>query len=104
MISKLLHASLMRLGYWTRRKAVLPVGIDYLLDVQRLAIRYGVAIEVIVDVGAHTGQSIGALHSIWPNARILAFEADPEPPRDYRRLVGLSYAATGSLSMASVAA
>ncbi len=27
-----------------------------------------------------------------------------EPPRDYRRLVGLSYAATGSLSMAAVAA
>ncbi len=34
MISKILHASLSRFGYWTRRTAVLPVGIDYLLDVQ----------------------------------------------------------------------
>jgi FkbM family methyltransferase len=69
---------LARLGYWARRTEVLPLGIDYILDVCRIPTQYDDPIQTIVDVGAHTGESIGAFDRRWPEARILAIEADPD--------------------------
>lgn len=63
LISKLIHATLSRYGYWTRRTNFLPLGIDHVLDIYRISARYGISIETIVDIGAHTGKSIEAFNA-----------------------------------------
>lgn len=77
MISKLIHGTLSRCGYWTRRTNFLPLGIDYILDIHRISNRYGISIETIVDIGAHTGESTEAFNARWPKAKLYAIEADP---------------------------
>jgi FkbM family methyltransferase len=61
-------------GYWVRHRSVLPFGVDYQNDIQRLAKIFGTTIEVFFDVGANVGQtSLDALKN-FPEATIYAFE------------------------------
>ena len=57
----------------------------------RLGCRFG---KLLKRMGCAMGESIPLVCQDWAN----------EPPRDCRRLDGLSYAAMGTLSMAAVAA
>jgi FkbM family methyltransferase len=66
--------ALHRAGYWTRRRSVLPSGIDYLWDIQRLAARHRISIKRAFDVGAHVGQTALEFLDAFPNAEITSFE------------------------------
>jgi FkbM family methyltransferase len=71
-----LRTVLERRGFWIRRRSVLPYGIDYQLDIERLSALYSVPITVFFDIGANVGQtSRAALHS-FPHATVYAFEPD----------------------------
>jgi FkbM family methyltransferase len=63
-------------GYWIRHRSVLPFGIDYQNDIDRLAKLLELPISVFFDVGANVGQSTVAALEKFPNATIFSFEPD----------------------------
>ncbi len=63
-------------GYWVRRTSVLPYGIDYQLDIDRLSRILRLPVEVFFDVGANIGQTSKAALAKFSDARIFAFEPD----------------------------
>lgn len=72
-----LRAMLERAGYWARHRSVLPYGIDYQLDIERLAGLLGIPIRVFFDIGAHTGGTAFEVLRNFPDAKIFGFEPHP---------------------------
>ena len=64
-------------GYWTRHQSVLPFGVDYLVDIDRLSKLLNLPVRVFFDIGAHTGETVGAVLGKFEGARIFSFEAHP---------------------------
>ncbi|HEY0283343.1 MAG TPA: FkbM family methyltransferase [Rhizomicrobium sp.] len=64
-------------GYWVRHRSVLPFGIDYQLDIQRMADLMGIPVGTFFDIGAHTGETSLDVLRKFPGVRIFAFEAHP---------------------------
>lgn len=73
-----LRAMLEANGYWACRRSVLPYGIDYQWDIERLARAMGISVGRFFDVGAHTGETSSAALANFPQAEVFAFE--PHPP------------------------
>jgi FkbM family methyltransferase len=73
----LIRSALERGGYWVTSKAVLPFGVDYLWDIQRLAATHEISIRMFVDIGAHEGQTAIAALSAFPHAYVHSFEPHP---------------------------
>ena len=67
----MLHGLLKRFGIYYAKCRYMPVGIDWLWDVQRLQ---GSGIACILDVGANEGQTALSLRISFPRARIHSFE------------------------------
>jgi FkbM family methyltransferase len=59
-------------GWFIRKTAGLPIGVDLHLDLQK-SFEFG-APKVLFDVGAHRGETANALNRTFPNARIFSFE------------------------------
>lgn len=77
LLRRPLRLLLQRQGYWVCDASVLPFGIDYRRDIQRLSAALRIRIEIFFDIGAHTGQTaLPALQS-FPHARVFAFEPHP---------------------------
>ena len=66
-----------RAGYWSARRSVLPMGVDPVWDMQRLAVRHGFAVQTVFDVGAHIGLMSQEFLDGFPEARVHAFEPHP---------------------------
>jgi len=64
-------------GYRVCHREVLPFGIEYMLDIERLGRAWDIPIRTFVDVGANIGQTSSLALSSFPEARIFAFEPDP---------------------------
>jgi hypothetical protein len=59
-----------RAGYWASHRSVLPFGIDYLVDIQRLCSTQGITIKCVLDVGAFDGRSAVDFLAAFPDAEI----------------------------------
>ena len=68
----MLHELLNKLGVYYAKRRYMPVGIDWLWDLQRL--RGAKSIACIFDVGANEGQTALSLQKNFPRARIHSFE------------------------------
>ncbi len=79
-ISQALRCTIRRLlersHYWVRHESVLPYGVGYQHDIQRLAVIFGQPIKVFFDVGANTGQTSAEALKSFPAADVFAFEPD----------------------------
>lgn len=73
-VSRSLRAVLEANGYWVRKRAVLPYGIDYQHDIDRLSKIFGTTVNVFFDIGANTGQTAAAALKNFPAAEVYAFE------------------------------
>lgn len=58
-------------GYWTHKKAVLPVGADIIVDLKE---KIGIDIQTMFDVGANIGQTALHFTKHFPKATIHSFE------------------------------
>jgi FkbM family methyltransferase len=67
-----------RAGYVLWKRDYMRFGIDVCLDVRRLAVARGQAINTIFDVGAHYGEMRTELRQEFPRADIHSFEPHPE--------------------------
>lgn len=66
-----------RAGYWSAHRSVLPMGVDPVWDMQRLAARHGFTVRRVFDVGAHIGLMSQDFLNGFPEARVHAFEPHP---------------------------
>jgi FkbM family methyltransferase len=66
-----------RAGYWSAHRSVLPLGVDPIWDMQRLASRHGFAVRRAFDVGAHIGLTSRSFLEAFPQAQVHAFEPHP---------------------------
>jgi FkbM family methyltransferase len=64
-------------GYRVYHRDVLPYGIDYMLDIERLRRAWDVPIRTFFDVGANIGQTSSLALSSFREARVFAFEPHP---------------------------
>jgi FkbM family methyltransferase len=64
-------------GYRVYHQSVLPYGIDFMLDIERLSRAWGVPVRTFFDVGAHEGQTSALALSSFAEARVFAFEPHP---------------------------
>lgn len=64
-------------GYFVRHNDFLPFGIDYLWDIQRLAVTHGIPIRCAFDIGAHGGNTASEFLTSFPEAEIFSFEPHP---------------------------
>jgi FkbM family methyltransferase len=64
-------------GYCVYRRDVLPFGIEYMLDIQRLCKVWNLSIHTFFDVGANVGQTSELALSSFHQAKVFAFEPDP---------------------------
>jgi FkbM family methyltransferase len=67
----MLHDILQKIGIYSAKRRYMPMGIDWLWDVQRLQ---GSSLACILDVGANEGQTALSLRQSFPDARIHSFE------------------------------
>jgi len=65
-------------GYRVYHRDVLPLGIEYMLDIERLARAWYIPIRTFFDIGANVGQTSSLALSSFREARVFAFE--PHPP------------------------
>jgi FkbM family methyltransferase len=71
-------------GYRVYHRDVLPFGIEYMLDIERLSRTWDVPIRTFFDVGANVGQTSGVALDSFREAHVFAFEPHPAT---YSRLV-----------------
>jgi FkbM family methyltransferase len=64
-------------GYRVYHRTVLPYGIDFMLDIERLSRVWDVPIRTFFDVGANEGQTSTSALSSFAKARVFAFEPHP---------------------------
>ncbi|OAI44847.1 hypothetical protein AYO42_00600 [Rhizomicrobium sp. SCGC AG-212-E05] len=77
VLKGLVRRTLESRGYWARHQSVLPFGVDYLMDIDRLSKMLNLPVRVFFDIGAHTGETIQAVLARFEGARIFSFEAHP---------------------------
>src|SRR6266849_3760996 len=75
-------------GYRVYYRSVLPYGIDFMLDIERLSRAWGVPIRTFFDVGANVGQTSASALASFADARVFAFE--PHPATFSKLLQGLA--------------
>ena len=61
-------------GYYVRHRSVVPFGVDYFNDIERLAGLWKLPIRIFFDVGAHCGETSRAALSHFSDAIVFAFE------------------------------
>jgi FkbM family methyltransferase len=71
------RSAIERAGYWIAHRSVLPFGVDYLWDVQRMAATHHVQIRCAFDIGAYTGNTAIEFLRAFPNADVYSFEPHP---------------------------
>jgi FkbM family methyltransferase len=86
LIKTPIRRALERSGYWFRRRSVLPFGVDYLWDIQRMAALHDVKIRCAFDIGAHGGDTAAEFLGAFPDAQIHSFEPHPNAYAVLRRL------------------
>lgn len=64
-------------GYRVYHRDVLPYGIEYMLDIERLSRVWDVPIRTFFDIGANIGQTSSLALSSFREAQVFAFEPDP---------------------------
>jgi FkbM family methyltransferase len=64
-------------GYRVYHREVLPFGIEYMLDIERLGRAWDIPIRTFFDVGANVGQTSSLALSSFREAHVFAFEPDP---------------------------
>lgn len=64
-------------GYRVYHREVLPFGIEYMLDIERLGRAWDIPIRTFFDVGANIGQTSSLALSSFHEAHVFAFEPDP---------------------------
>lgn len=74
---KAIRATLEHAGYWITDRSVLPFGVDYLWDIQRMAAMHDVKIRCAFDIGAHGGETAEEFLGAFPDAQIHSFEPHP---------------------------
>lgn len=79
-IRRALSAAFDALGYQVRRKQPPKWGDDPYLDQQRLL--EGSPVRVVLDVGAHVGETVQRYRTLFPGATIHAFEPFPDAHRE----------------------
>ncbi len=77
VLKGLIRRTLEARGYWTRHQSVLPFGVDYLMDIDRLSKMLDLPVRVFFDIGAHTGETVEAVLTKFEGANIFSFEAHP---------------------------
>ena len=75
-VRQTVRRALERSGFWLRSRSVLPYGIDYQLDIERLSQLYSLPVNVFFDIGANVGQTSRAALKSFPSATVYAFEPD----------------------------
>lgn len=65
-----LRRQLQNQGWYVRKTAGLPVGVDLCSDLQK----FGIAPRCILDIGAHHGQTALGYAASFPGSRVFAFE------------------------------
>jgi FkbM family methyltransferase len=73
-------------GYYLHHRGVMPYGIDYMWDIERLAASRDLEIKTFFDVGANTGQTSERALSEFPSAKVIAFEPHPKTFAELQRL------------------
>jgi FkbM family methyltransferase len=73
VIRRILEAA----GYRVYHREVLPFGIDYMLDIERLGRAWDIPIRTFFDIGANVGQTSSLALSSFSEAHVFAFEPDP---------------------------
>jgi FkbM family methyltransferase len=74
ILRNLLRRSLETRGYYLHQRHALPYGLDYMLDIERLAKAWGWHINTFFDVGANAGDTSEKALSYFPSAKVIAFE------------------------------
>lgn len=64
-------------GYRVYHRDVLPFGIEYMLDIERLGRAWDIPIRTFFDIGANIGQTSSLALSSFRDARVFAFEPHP---------------------------
>jgi FkbM family methyltransferase len=64
-------------GYRVYHRDVLPYGVEYMLDIERLARIWSLPVHTFFDIGANLGQTSSLALSSFSNAQVFAFEPDP---------------------------
>jgi FkbM family methyltransferase len=64
-------------GYRVYHRDVLPYGIEYMLDIERLSRVWDAPIRTFFDIGANIGQTSSLALSSFREAQVFAFEPDP---------------------------
>jgi FkbM family methyltransferase len=85
---RIFHRFLEARGYYVRSYAVLPYGVEYLVDIDRLSKQWNLAIRIFFDVGANLGGTTRAALKAFPDAQVVAFEPIPDIFSRLRRAVG----------------
>src|SRR5437763_14619067 len=78
IVGSVVRKGLERAGYWASHRSVLPFGIAYLVDIQRLCSTQDITIKCVLDVGAFDGRSAVDFLAAFPDAEIHSFEPHPE--------------------------
>jgi FkbM family methyltransferase len=63
-------------GYRVYHRDVLPFGIDYMLDIERLRKVWGIPVRTFFDIGANIGQTSELALASFRDAQVVAFEPD----------------------------
>jgi FkbM family methyltransferase len=64
-------------GYRVYHRDVLPFGVEYMLDIERLAKLWDLPIRTFFDIGANVGQTSSLALSCFLDATVFAIEPDP---------------------------
>jgi FkbM family methyltransferase len=78
LVKKVVRRILHKGGYYSLHRAVLPYGVDFALDVERLSRSWNVPIKVFFDVGAHIGETSSMALNMFSEAKVYAFEPHPK--------------------------
>jgi FkbM family methyltransferase len=81
---RVVRRTLESVGYRVYHREVLPFGIEYMLDIERLGRAWDIPIRTFFDVGANIGQTSSLALSSFHEAHVFAFEPDP---RTFSKLV-----------------
>jgi FkbM family methyltransferase len=86
LAKKTIRAALERAGYWFTDRSVLPFGVDYLWDIQRMAAVHEIRLRCAFDIGAHGGETATEFLGAFPDAQIHSFEPHPNAYSILRRI------------------
>jgi FkbM family methyltransferase len=76
-----------RRGYYLRHRSMLPFGIDYMLDIERLCRAWNLDVLTFFDIGAHRGETCTIALERFRNATVFAFEPSTDT---FRKLIQIS--------------